>query len=652
LSGEHGAPRTPEELRILVLAPTSNDARLTARFLESAGLAAAVCADLDALDAQMKQGCGALLLAEESLVNGGVTKLVAALETQPSWSDLPLVLITASGEVARSRLHHLSALGVVGNISIIERPVRPETLVSTCEVALRSRRRQYQVRDLLRELKEMMAQIQQQSRIFDTTLSSIPDFMYILDRSRRFIYANRSLLELLGLDLKGVVGKRMSELPFPDHLASRLDQQIQQVFESGEIVRDEMAYTNAAGVTGYYEYIFTPVVGADDTVEVVAASTRDTSQRRQSEEALREADRRKDEFLAMLAHELRNPLAAVANATALLDSESPQDRNWAVGVIRRQNAQLTHLIEDLLDVSRINTGKIILRKRKLDVAEILDRARDSALPLIQERGHVVTREYESNKLWIEADATRVEQIVLNLLTNAAKYTPPGGRIQFAAQQQDGEVVITVRDNGIGIAAHLLPEMFKLFTQGERSIDRSEGGLGIGLTIVQRLVEMHGGRIEARSDGPNLGSTFMVHFPAVAAPEEGRTEAAPNHAGEMRRVLIVDDNVDTAVGMARLLTRAGHKIELAHDGIEAIEKARRQCPEAVVLDIGLPGMDGFAVARELRRETGCAGVTIIAVTGYGQPDDRKRALDAGCHYHLVKPVDIDELKRILEEPASS
>jgi CheY-like chemotaxis protein len=246
----------------------------------------------------------------------------------------------------------------------------------------------------------------------------------------------------------------------------------------------------------------------------------------------------------------------------------------------------------------------------------------------------------------------VEQIVLNLLTNAAKYTPPGGRIQFAAQQQDGEVIVTVRDNGIGIAAHLLPEMFKLFTQGERSIDRSEGGLGIGLTIVQRLVEMHGGRIEAHSDGPNLGSTFTVHFPAVAPPGESTPKAALNHNGETRRVLIVDDNLDTAQGMARLLTRAGHKIELAHDGLEAIEKARQQCPEAVVLDIGLPGMDGFAVARQLRTEAGCAGATIIAVTGYGQPDDRKRALDAGCHYHMVKPVDIEELKRILGEPASN
>jgi PAS domain S-box-containing protein len=576
-----------------------------------------------------------------------VGKLATALESQPSWSDLPLVLITAPGESARMRLRHLSPLGVVGNISILEKPVRPETLLSTCRVALRSRRRQYQVRDLLRELEQMMSQIQQQSRIFDTTFSAIPDFAYIFDREGRFIYANRALLDLLGLDLDAVVGKRFSELPYPGDLAGRLEQQIEHVFRTGKILRDEMAYTNPTGVTGYYEYIFTPVIGNDGNVEVVAGSTRDTSERRRNEEALREGDRRKDEFLAMLAHELRNPLAAVANGAALLDSEDPKDRAWAASVIRRQAAQLTHLIDDLLDVSRINTGKILLRKQRLDVGQILDRARDSALPLIQERRHVVVSNYESKHSWIDADPTRLEQIFVNLLTNAAKYTPPGGRIEISAKQTDGEVMVSVHDNGIGIAPHLLPEMFKLFSQGERSIDRSEGGLGIGLTIVQRLVEMHGGRIEAHSDGPSLGSTFVVWLPAAPAPAEHVPMNAQNKGGQRRRVLIVDDNVDTAQGMARLLTRAGHEVDLAHDGIEALEKARQQRPEAVVLDIGLPGMDGFDVARQLRREASCAGATIIAVTGYGQAEDRKRALEAGCHYHLVKPVDIEELKSILE-----
>lgn len=505
-----------EELNILVLAPTSNDARLTAQFLQEAGYGAAVCQNLDELGEHMGTGCGALVLAEEALA-GDISKLVTTLERQPSWSDLPLIVIAAAGGASHVRPRHLEALGPVGNISIIERPVRPETLISTCKVALRSRRRQYQVRELLSE-------------------------------------------------------------------------------------RDA-------------------------------------------------ADRRKDEFLAMLAHELRNPLAAVANAASLLITSTPEDREWAAGVITRQTSQLAHLIDDLLDVSRITTGKIRLRKEIIDAATILDRTRDSAQPLIGSRNHQLICNYASGFLWLDADPTRLEQIVLNLLTNAAKYTPAGGRIELSARLSNAEILITVCDNGIGITPHRLPEMFHLFAQGERSIARSEGGLGIGLTIVQKLVEMHGGRIEAESDGPNCGSTFTVCFPAAAiTPSMNGKNASTTQEIVRRRVLIVDDNVDTAHGLARLLTRAGHETVLAHDGFQALERAREQSPRAVVLDIGLPGMDGFEVVKRLRGEAGCAEAIIIAVTGYGQPEDRQRALDAGFDYHLVKPVEFDELKRLLHKPS--
>ncbi len=503
------------ELGILVLAPTSNDARLTVNFLQKAGYDASVCLNLHTLGERMKAGCGALVLAEEAL-ESEISELVATLAQQPSWSDLPLILITAAGGASHARPRHLKALSPVGNISIIERPVRPDTLVSTCEVALRSRRRQYQVRELLSELDA--------------------------------------------------------------------------------------------------------------------------------------ADRRKDEFLAMLAHELRNPLAAVANAASLLKTATAEDQEWAVGVITRQSSHLAHLIDDLLDVSRITTGKISLRREIIDAALILDRARDSAQPLISSRKHALICNYASGFLWLDADPTRLEQIVLNLLTNAAKYTPTGGRIELFARHSKGEILITVRDNGIGIAPGRMPEMFQLFAQGERSIARSEGGLGIGLTIVQKLVEMHGGRIEAQSDGPNCGSTFTVCFPpaTIAVPSKG-IPAAATHSMAGRRVLIVDDNIDTAHALARLLTRAGHEIALAHDGHQALIRAREQSPESVILDIGLPGMDGFEVARRLRGEACCADAVIIAVTGYGQPEDREKSIEAGFDHHLVKPVDLDELKGLLDKP---
>jgi PAS domain S-box-containing protein len=648
----NGASSTRDQLGILILAPTSNDARLTAAFLERAGLEADVCADIRAVRDCLRNGCGALLLAEEAFGEESAGILVAELKDQPSWSDLPVILITAAGGVERLHPRYLEMLEPVGNVSIIERPVHPGTLVSTCEVALRSRRRQYQVRDLLREREEMMVNIQQQSRIFDTTLSSITDFAYIFDRSGRFIYANRALLDLLGLTLDELSGKTFFELPYPDELAARLDQQIKQVFETGEIIRDETQYTNPAGYSAYYEYIFTPVFGNDGRVEVVSGSTRNTSERHRSEEALREADRRKDEFLAMLAHELRNPLAAIANASSLLDSENTDDREWAGRVVKRQSGQLARLIDDLLDVSRITTGKIRLRKEVIDVAVILDRARDSASPAITSRGHKLISNYHAGKLWIECDPTRIEQVVLNLLANAAKYTPPGGRIDLSASRLDAEILITVQDNGLGISPGRLPEMFQLFAQGERSIARSEGGLGIGLTIVQKLVDMHGGRIEAHSDGLNQGSTFTICLPAATAVHDAmrKSPGEIRGRGHSRRVLIVDDNIDTAQGMARLLRRAGHHVALAHDGTQAVERAREDSPEFVVLDIGLPTMDGYEVVRRLRREPCCEGAVIIAITGYGQPEDRQRAIEAGFDHHMVKPIDFEELQVLLRKQA--
>jgi CheY-like chemotaxis protein len=268
--------------------------------------------------------------------------------------------------------------------------------------------------------------------------------------------------------------------------------------------------------------------------------------------------------------------------------------------------------------------------------------------LIHSRKHELVRRYAADSLWVDADPTRLEQIVLNLLTNAAKYTPTGGRIELSARKSGSEIVIAVRDNGIGIAPERMPEMFRLFAQGERSIARSEGGLGIGLTIVEKLVRMHGGRIEGKSDGLNRGSTFTACFPAAtkSAAVNGKSPRLGADAIGCR-VLIVDDNIDTAQGLARLLTRAGHEVTVAHDGHQALEKARHHSPHAVVLDIGLPGMDGFEVVRRLRTEAACADSIVIAVTGYAQPEDRQHAMEAGFDHHLVKPVDLEELKQLLQ-----
>jgi signal transduction histidine kinase len=367
--------------------------------------------------------------------------------------------------------------------------------------------------------------------------------------------------------------------------------------------------------------------------------------------ALSATNRSKDEFLAMLAHELRNPLAAIRNALTVADrSGEKEDLDWSHQVINRQVLNLGVLIDDLLDVARITQGKIQLRRERVDAARIIQNAVETVRPLLVERNHELACSFPPSGLHLDADRTRLEQILVNLLSNAVKYTPPGGHIQLTGGAEGGEVIIGVRDDGIGISPEMLPRLFDLFTQVDRSLDRSEGGLGIGLTVAKTLAQLHGGTITAMSDGPGSGSEFVVRLPAVeAASEASRLPAAPAIVrAERRQVLVVDDNVDTAEGMAKLLTLSGHGVRIAASGPEAIEVARGACPDAVLLDIGLPGMDGYEVARVLRQQLG-QDVRIIAVSGYGDEETRRRARESGFDHHFVKPVDHDTLLSLLNRP---
>jgi PAS domain S-box-containing protein len=366
-------------------------------------------------------------------------------------------------------------------------------------------------------------------------------------------------------------------------------------------------------------------------------------------EEIKTSDRRKDEFLAMLSHELRGPLAAVNNAVTVLKlSRDAENRDWASDVVERQVKQLARLIADLLDVSRITSGTIQLRNEFLDATSIIDHAVETARPIIDERKHELLVSVDRDRLPLLADPTRFEQILVNLLTNAAKYTNIGGRIWLTAKREADEIVIKVKDTGVGIPPAKLPEMFKLFAQGERSIARSEGGLGIGLTIVQKLVEMHGGTVSALSEGPGQGSEFIVRLPVVEKPQPAdlADEAGSRETKKGARILVVDDNVDTAIGMARLLQLLGNDITTAHDGPSAVAKAQSFRPEFILLDIGLPGMDGYEVAAAIRQDAGLKHTIIIGVSGYGQDDDRRRSRAAGFNHHLVKPVDFGQLTALL------
>jgi signal transduction histidine kinase/CheY-like chemotaxis protein len=371
----------------------------------------------------------------------------------------------------------------------------------------------------------------------------------------------------------------------------------------------------------------------------------------QQELALREADRRKDEFLAMLAHELRNPLAPISNANELLGRilSVPDPRvESAIATTKRQVAQLRRLVDDLLDVSRVTQGRIELQRRPIEVAHIIVPAIEAVQPVLREKRHrlVAVDSTEHPALYVNADPARLMQCVVNVLTNAAKYTDPGGEITVQTRAEGASAVIEISDTGMGIDPQLLPHMFDLFVQGDRSPDRSQGGLGVGLAVVKRLVEMHQGSVSARSDGPGQGSTFEIRLPLIERRVAPAAKPAVRKAPSAARILVVDDNRDAADSLAALLALEGHTVERAYSAADALRRAVPFQAQVVLLDIGLPEIDGYEVARRLRLVPELRDARLIAVTGYGQPQDRERAKAAGFDEHLIKPVSPASVARAL------
>jgi two-component system, sensor histidine kinase len=508
--------------QILILAPLGRDAEMLATALRAVGLSPVGCRTVAEVIAGLTSSVGTVVLAEEALTPPAMSALVAALDQQPTWSDIPIIILTASGRMAEPSVADLKRFNQLGNVTLLERPIRVMTLHSSVESALRARRRQYEVRD------------------------------HLLERER-------------------------------------------------------------------------------------------------TEAALKAESRAKDEFLAMLGHELRNPLGAIAAAAHLLDVTAPNVGDddgsaQARRVIERQVRHLTRLVDDLLDVSRVTTGKIELSRRPLDAAAAVA----NCVAALRAAGRVDSHSLDvvATPVWVEADEVRLDQIINNLLVNALKYTPEGGRIEVSVRQIDGDAVISVRDTGIGIASDLLPHVFDLFVQGGRAIERKQGGLGIGLTLVHRLVQLHGGAAEASSAGAGQGSTFTVRLPAVSAPVETALPAVPSDGRRARRVLLVEDNDDSRQVMALTLKDAGHEVYEASDGPTGLAVALRERPDVAIIDVGLPGLNGYEVAERIRAAPEAHGMILVALTGYGLPEDRKKATAAGFDRHLVKPIDFDQLERVL------
>ena len=486
------------------------------------------------------------------------------------------------------------------------------------------------------------------------------DGILILDSNHgKIVDANPYMTDLLGYSEKEFIGKEMWEIGlFRDKSAN--EAAVRGLQESGYLRYEHMPLVTKTGRLVEVEVVAN--VYQEDQHPVIQCNIRDITERSHMEELLRnqsvemsDLHRRKDEFLAMLSHELRSPLAPIANAVQLLSLQPETEsliHKKARGIIQRQLGQLQHLVDDLLEVSRITTGRVQLRKERVTVNSIVQGALETTRPLIEQRRHTLTVTILPPPIWLDADPARLEQVLVNLLTNAAKYTEEGGQIHLTVQMEGGECVLRVRDNGVGISPTLLPRIFELFTQADRSLARSEGGLGIGLALVQRLTELHGGTVEVQSVLGH-GSEFIVRLPLPSDEKRasnGEVDGvlAPPHAPlpPPLRVLVVDDNVDTVLSFAMLLQASGHEVRTAHDGLTAVQTALDDRPDVMLLDIGLPGLNGYEVAKRVRQHPQLREVVLVALTGYGQDSDRATSMQAGFNHHMVKPASFEQIKQIL------
>ena len=491
------------------------------------------------------------------------------------------------------------------------------------------------------------------------------NFAGVLKLDGTMIEANRLCLDACGYTREGVIGKPFWECGWWNRSPELMEMVRAGAMQAaaGEPFRRETSYFLADGSERFVDLILAPVSDDDGRTLFVAATGTDVTERtlaqaalrehaeqlRDHAEQLRDADRRKDEFLAMLAHELRNPLAPICSGLDLLRLSGAESE--VVDVMGGQVEHLVRLVDDLLDVARIVRGKVELRTELTEVRSVLGRAVEVVKPMIDAQRQTLDMRLAEEAIWIDGDPVRLTQVVSNLLSNASKYGDAGGRIGLFVQTEANEVILVVSDDGIGIEPDLLPRVFDLFTQARQPADRPQGGLGIGLTVVRSLIEMHGGTVAAASGGPGQGSEFIVRLPCAKCPPRSDSSDRPDGAASSaHRILVVDDNAPAAMLLQRLLEKlGGHEVVTANDGPTALSTAERHCPDLILLDIGLPGYDGYEVARRLRSRAEFAETLLVALTGYGSDEDRRRSAQAGFDEHLVKPPSVDLLRSLLSHP---
>jgi PAS domain S-box-containing protein len=634
--------RATREQRVLILAPTGKDAELTSSILNRADVASTCCSDLPEICREMEFGASAVLVAEEAVGPNQNTYLEEWLTRQPSWSDLPVLILARPGADSAAVAQSMDRLG---NVTVLERPMRVAALVSAIRTALRARKKQYQRRDDLAERERLF----QEQAYIAAIVASSDDAIISKTLDGVIRTWNEGAERIFGYSAAEAVGRPITLLIPPE----RLDEEpalLDRLRRGERIEHFETIRITKDGQRIHVSLTVSPVRDSKGNVVGASKVARDITQRKQAEEALREADRRKDEFLAVLAHELRNPLAPIRNSLHILRLSNRLDPTAErVGqMIERQVNHLVRLVDDLLEVSRITRGKIELRREPVEVAAIVRNAVETSQPLIEAAGHQLAVSLPSEPMTVDGDPIRLTQIVANLLNNAAKYTDPGGQIWLTVRREQDSMALSVRDTGMGISAEMLPRVFGLFTQIDRTANRGQGGLGIGLALVKSLVEMHGGQVTARSEGLGRGSEFVIRLPLSTAPsrETIPSESRPFPILTPRRVLVVDDNRDAAESLGMLLRLLGADVQIAFSGPEALEAISGFKPAVVLLDIGMPGMDGHEVARRVRGQLEFQDITLIALTGWGQEEDQRLSQAAGFDYHLIKPADVNALGTLL------
>jgi two-component system CheB/CheR fusion protein len=491
------------------------------------------------------------------------------------------------------------------------------------------------------ELRKALAQLQTVTDLMAAAVTRCSrDLRYLWVSPQYAAWVGRSPEELVGRPIVEILGPQAFEDLLP---------RFQRVLEGERVEYEEQVDFAGPGLR-WVNAVYVPTRDLTGQTDGWVAVVTDITQRKELEQMLRDSDRRKDDFLAMLAHELRNPLAPIGTAVALLRAVGPNEPRFvrAREIIERQVLHMTRLLEDLLDVSRISRGKVTLRPERVAISELVREAAEATRMMIEERRHTLSVTLPHDELYIEADPSRALQVIVNLLSNAAKFTPPGGRISIdASRSPAGDAVLRISDTGVGIEDAMHTRVFDAFVQEESDLARSRGGLGLGLALVKQIVELHGGRVGVESAGRGKGATFTVTLPALPGESRERPIGAREPAvGSPLRILVVEDNVDAAESLALLLQLGGHEVWTRHDGLSAVQAFKELRPDVAFIDLGLPLLDGFEVARRARGEPGTANCLLVAVSGYGREQDKAEAQRAGFDHHLTKPMDPEAIAALL------